>query len=267
MRPNWPVTSLDGQKVHVHLFDPAQDLSGAKLVDGFPSVGLVSTIAANYLIDALKLKQIGVMDNANFPTLSVVHNGEPLAPVRVYGGERQTDGKPGKERIVVFVSEFQPNPQLIRPIAESILEWARARKCDYIISPEGLVLEGEAAQDERVEVYAVGSTPRTNGLLKDRGIPAFREGIITGVSGVLLNVGKREKFDVVSILAEAHPNYPDARSAAVVIEVIAKLLGLHINVEPLIREAEGFETQIKALQKQAAAKTGRTEPTTTGMYG
>jgi len=260
------VGALDPLKVKIYEFDPDLDLSGAKLVDGFPSVGLVSTIAANYLIDSLKLKQIGVMDNLSFPTLSVVHNGEPLSPVRLYGGEIGAAGDKGRrEKIVVFVSEFQPVATLVRPIAESILEWAKAKKCGYVISPEGLVLEGEAAEDDRVEVYGIGSTPRSNALLKERNIPQFKEGIITGVSGVLLNQGKREQFDVVSILAEAHPNYPDARSAAVVIEVIARLLGLHINVEPLLREAEGFEQQIKKLQQKATTK--ERAPASPQMYG
>lgn len=257
---------LDPLKVKIHEFDSNLDVTGAKLVDGFPSVGLVSTIAANYLIDSLKLKQIGVMDNLSFPTLSVVHNAEPLSPVRLYGGDIAVAGdKARREKIVVFVSEFQPAPALVRPIAEAILDWARAKKCSYIISPEGLVLEGEAAQDDRVEVYGIGSTPRTNAILKEKNIPAFKEGIITGVSGVLLNAGKREQVDVVSILAEAHPNYPDARSAAVVIEVIARLLGLHINVEPLIREAEGFEQQIKKLQQKASTK--ERAPASPQMYG
>lgn len=258
---------MDPLKVTVHEFDAKLDLAGAKVVDGFPSVGLVSTIAANYLIDTLKLKQIGVMDHPAFPTLSVVHNGETLSPVRIYGGEKQTEGRAGKERIVVFVSEFQPAPALVRPISEAMVNWARAKKCDYVISPEGLVLEGEATEDEKVEVYGIGSSARTNALLKERGIPAFKEGIITGVSGVLLNMGKRDQFDVVSILAEAHPNYPDARSAAVVIAVIAKLLNLQINVAPLIREAEGFEQQIKALQKQAVSKQRRQETSPQAMYG
>jgi uncharacterized protein len=262
------VPRLDPLKVTIHEFDAGFDVAGAKIVDGFPSVGLVSTIAANYLIDALKLRQIGVMDNVNFPTLSVVHNSEPLSPVRIYGGEIAPAGDRGRrEKIVVFVSEFQPAPALTRPIAESILEWARMRKCGFIISPEGLVLEGEGGDGEdKVEVYGIGSTAPANSLLRERGVAPFKEGIITGVSGVLLNLGKREKYDVLSILAEAHPNYPDARSAAVVIESIAKLLGLHINVEPLIREAEGFEQQIKRLQQKAASREHRAEAQTQ-MYG
>jgi uncharacterized protein len=34
------------------------DLRNAVVIDGFPSVGLVSTITANYLITTLKMEQI-----------------------------------------------------------------------------------------------------------------------------------------------------------------------------------------------------------------
>ncbi len=254
-------------EVRIHEFTPSMDLSGAKVVDGFPSVGLVSTIAANYLIDMLRLKQIGVIDGDQFPSLSVVHNGEPLAPARIYGGERPVEGSTKKEKIVVFVSEFQPAPNLVRPISEAMLSWAKKKGADYLISPEGLVLEGAATEDDVVEVYGIGSTERIQQLLKAHNIAPFTRGIITGVSGILLTLGKRERFDVLSILAEAHANYPDARSAAVVIDTIAKLLGMKIDVAPLYREAEGFEQQIKQLQQQAAAKQGRTQTAQPSMYG
>ena len=70
---------------------------------GFPSIGLVSTIVANYLIDALNLRQVGALDSAEFPTLSVVHTGEPLSPVRIYAGKLESE-----EKLAVFVSEFKP---------------------------------------------------------------------------------------------------------------------------------------------------------------
>ena len=74
------------------------DLKGATVIAGFPSIGLVSTIAANYLIDALNLKQIGCVTSSQFPALSVVHTGEPLSPVRIYAGSQGPNNK-----IVVFV--------------------------------------------------------------------------------------------------------------------------------------------------------------------
>lgn len=237
--------------VKIHEFGD-HDLKGAKVVDGFPSVGLVSTIAANYLIDMLKLEQIGIVDSRHFPTLSVVHAGEPLNPVRIYGGEH-ADKEGNPEKIVVFISEFQPAPFLVRPIAEAILDWTSEKGVDIVISPEGLVLEEDDGgyDDGDVEVYAIGSTAETRALIEERDVTPFTHGIITGVSGVLLNIGKRERLPVVSILAEAHANYPDARSAATVIETIGKLLNIEINVEPLYKEAEGFEKQIRSLQKQA----------------
>ena len=58
------------------------DIRGATVIDGFPSVGLVSSIVANYLINTLKLTQIGIMDSVFFPTVSLVREGVPQNPVR-----------------------------------------------------------------------------------------------------------------------------------------------------------------------------------------
>ena len=114
------------------------DLTGATVIAGFPSIGLVSTIAANYLIDALNLKQVGALDSDDFPALSVVHTGEPLSPVRIYAGEQ-----PSGHKIVVFVSEFKPKPHLINSISQTIMQWVNDKKCDLLISPEGMVVEGK----------------------------------------------------------------------------------------------------------------------------
>ena len=116
------------------------DLRGATVIDGFPSVGLVSTICANYLISSLDLRQIGIMDSIYFPTVSVVRDSEPLNPVRIYSGDIvNKDGD--KKSIVVFISEFQPPPKLIKLIAGTILDWIVEQNCGILVSPEGLVIE------------------------------------------------------------------------------------------------------------------------------
>jgi len=204
------------------------DLKDATVIAGFPSIGLVSTIAANYLIDALGLKQIGCLKSPHFPALSVVHTGEPLSPVRIYAGT-QING----DKIAVFVSEFKPKPNLINSIANVIMEWVTRKQCKLLLSPEGMVVEGKSVdEEENVEAYAIGSTDRARQLLMSKDIPQFKNGIIAGVSGVLLNFGKQNNFDVISILSEAHPNYPDARAAAAAINVMAAIMGVEINVTP-----------------------------------
>ncbi len=241
------------------------DLNNAIVIAGFPSIGLVSTIVANYSIDALGLRQIGALDSPYFPTLSVVHTGEPLSPVRIYAGILETG-----EKIVVFVSEFKPKPNLITPLSNAIIDWVKQKGCKLLISPEGMVVEGKSAQgdDSPVDAYAIGSTENARQILQSMNIPQFKNGIIAGVSGVLLNKGKHENIDVISILSEAHPNYPDARAAASAITVIGALIGVKINVAPLHDEAERIEKQLQKFHKQAKPMvSGTGQIPQPSMYG
>jgi len=234
------------------------DIRGATVIDGFPSVGLVSSIVANYLINTLDLTQIGIMDSIYFPTVSLVREGLPQNPVRIYAGEKIGDGVDSPDQLVVFISEFQPPPNLVKPIASTILDWAQDQKCKMLVSPEGLVIDRESFEGddepERKEaaVYGVGSTDWMRKAVYESGIKEFTEGVITGVAGVLLNEGRRRDFNVATVLAEAHPDYPDARAAARVIDMINKLL-LHIelDVKPLYEEAGRIESQLKQIHKQA----------------
>jgi uncharacterized protein len=250
------------EEVEICNFEEA-DLKGATVIAGFPSIGLVSTIAANYLIDALNLKQIGCVTSSQFPALSVVHTGEPLSPVRIYAGEQGYNKK-----IVVFVSEFKPKPNLINSISETIMKWANEKDCKLLISPEGMVVEGKSVEGgAQVEAYAIGSTENARSMLLEKKIAQFKNGIIAGVSGVLLNIGKQQNFNVISILAEAHPNYPDAKAAAAAINVMALLMGIEINVTPLYEESERIEKQLQKFHKQAKPMVSAAQAPQPSMYG
>ena len=241
------------------------NLNDAIVIAGFPSIGLVSTIVSNYLIDALSLEQIGALNSAQFPTLSVVHTGEPLSPVRIYAGTLENGRK-----IVVFVSEFKPKSNLINSLSNTVIKWVRERGCNLLISPEGMVVEGKddksSGKDNVGESFAIGSTENARAMIRDMNIPQFKNGIIAGVSGVLLNIGKQTGFDVIAVLAEAHPNIPDAGAGASALTVIATLLGVEINVGPLYEEAERIEKQLQKFHKQAKPMTSGQSPQP-GMYG
>ena len=104
-------------------------------------------------------------------------------------------------------------------------------------------------------------------LVLENGLQEFTEGVITGVAGVLLNEGKRRDFNVATILAEAHPDYPDARAAARVIEMINKfLLHIELDVKPLYDEAGRIESQLKLIHKQAKEVKPPTQHSP-AMYG
>lgn len=242
------------------------DLRGATVIDGFPSVGLVSSIVANYLINALGLTQIGIMDSTYFPTVALVRDGQPMNPVRIYAGSKVE----GRDQVVVFISEFQPPPNLIKAIAATVLDWTQDARCNLLVCPEGLIVDSEGMEDEdrQVEVYGIGSTDKAMDMLRTHRVTIFEEGVITGVAGVLLNEGRKRDFDVITLLSEAHPDYPDARAAARVIETIDKLL-LHteLDAKPLYEEAERIEMQLKSIHHQADAAKKPTGPVRPSMYG
>lgn len=240
------------------------DLRGATVIDGFPSVGLVSSIVANYLINALNLTQIGIMDSLYFPTVALVRDGQPMNPVRIYAGPKQAD----RDQIVVFISEFQPPPNLIKSIASTVLDWAQDARCNLLVCPEGLIVDAQEEGERQVEVYGIGSTDKAMDMIRHNEITVFEEGVITGVAGVLLNEGRKRDFDVITLLSEAHPDYPDARAAARAIEVIDKLL-LHteLDARPLYEEAERIEMQLKSIHHQADIAKKPTEPARPSMYG
>jgi uncharacterized protein len=254
--------------IEIHELKPI-DLRNGIIVDGFPSVGLVSSIVANYLISMMNLEQIGIVDSPYFPTISLIRNREPNNPVRIYGGKiDRKDEEPLK--IAVFVSEFQPPSNLIKPIAVSMLDWAQKQRASLVVSPEGLAPE-DGDTEQEPNAYAVGSTiPARLYFEPHEDIKPFDEGVITGVAGVLLNEGKKRNFNVISILSEAHEMFPDARAAARVIEAMDEaILHMNIDTKPLHAEAEVIENSIKKLQQQkdAAEKIAEKRKPLPPMYG
>jgi len=240
------------------------DVEGAIVIDGFPSVGLVSSIVANYLIDTLEMEQIGIVESTAFPTVSLVRNGIPQHPVRIYAGRPPADraGR-GADKLVAFVSEFHPAPTVIHPLATSILDWVQEQRCSLLVSPEGLVVEAAPGGSRTsrpprlndVKVYGVASTRKARELYIEPNMIPFAEGVITGIAGVLLNEGRRRGFDVLTFLAEAQADYPDARAAAKVIETINRiLLRTPLDPVPLYAEAERIEQQLLSIQKHAAER-------------
>lgn len=164
---------------------------------------------------------------------------------------------------MVIVSEFEPPQEILKPLAWAIMDWVQEKGCRMVISPEGLANKsGEEVEEVEkndladLKVFAVASTPRSRAMLLKNDIPIFENGVVVGLAGVLLNEGVNRNFDVVSILSEAHSDYPDARAAAAATEAIDKLLlHTHLDTQPLLEEAALIEEALKEIKQ----KTGEGE--------
>ncbi len=233
------------------------DLEKPILIEGFPGLGLVGTIAATYLVDKLKMEPLGYLASEKFPPIAAIHNNIPLHPARVY--------KSKKYNLVVLFSEFVIPLNTIYPLSEEIYRWAAEKGISEIISLGGIVIKGE--QDE---VFGIASTPELVKKLDDAGVKMIREGATTGVNGVLLAECASHGFPAISLLAEAKQNYMDPKGAALVIEVLKKIIGLELDTSALLKESEELEKKMGAMidkAQQSSKHYKATDEQLGTMYG
>jgi uncharacterized protein len=267
------MATLTKGQITIREFEPL-DLSSAMLIECFPTIGLVSTIAASYLVSELKLKLMGTITAPWLLPVAVVYNGRPQPPVRLYGGDKVC-GIDGKcDQVFVLMSEFQIPDSGVYPMADALLEWAHGAGCREVVSLEGLPREGPSPSSapERAlstaasKVFAVGTTERTRAMIKREKINEMDAGVITGISGVLLWLAEQRGVDALCILAEAYKEFPDARAAAGLVQVVDSLLKMiDLNLGPLLKQAEELETQIKgSIEAAMEAAQSRTPKVSTG---
>jgi uncharacterized protein len=159
-----------------------------------------------------------------------------------------------------------PPYNVIKPLADSILEWASNKGCKSIVALEGTHAVGPEKKD--MKVYGVGSNEDMKNLLKKYKIEETKEGMITGVNGVLLYQGVLRKYDVMCLLSEAQAKFPDSRAAANLLKKLDIMLPeIKIDPEPLYKEADQIEKKIRKFMEQSKPTAPSLPPIPTHMYG
>src|SRR5947209_6963057 len=109
------------------------DLKGGTVVAAFPSIGLVSTITATYMITNLKTDQVVALESPDFPSLSMIYAKKPKFPARVYASQ--------DPKIAIFICEMPLPMWTHRPVAYALLKWAKDHGCRWVVPLEGLPAE------------------------------------------------------------------------------------------------------------------------------
>ena len=213
---------------------------------GFPSLGLISSIATSFLAKELELDLIASITSPSFPPYAVVQNGVPMPPVRFYMGTRENvkdDGGIDCEDIVVITSEFVPKTEMFTALADVIVQWCHDNNVHTVITLDGI----PQFTPEQYDIIGVGSTKRARELMNTYDIESFDEGMVRGLSGMILVKAVDEDLDVITLLGSAKQEMPDPRGAAKIMEPLAKMLPeLKIDTEPLYKEAEDIEKRFTA---------------------
>jgi len=214
-------------------------LEGGYLIDGFPSVGFSSAIATESMIHTSDFKLAGIIDSESFPPLSIIKNGKPNFPTRIFVNESL--------RVGIFLSYLTLEQSLHRVTANSMLQWAKEHKI-------GLIVSSVAIKDPQgnEEMMGIGSTESARKKIREAGLKVLEHGTVPGIPGILLNEGSIIEQDVIVIIFHTNGEGPDFKSSANLCMAISKLIpGASCNILSLQKEAEKAEEMIKETQEES----------------
>ncbi len=235
-------------------------LRGAMMVVGFPTHGLVGSVAASYLVHTLDMTQVAYMVGEEFPPTVVMDEGVVNAPIRFYASKLVCGPDRSCQQLVVAISDIQPPAGLLSRLGRALLDWSEAKGIELVIAVEGQPIDKDDKGDARV----VAMANRAAAPLLSKYHFTTASGVVTGFAGGLLLNALGRPLPVLCVIAQAHKDYPDARAAAKVIEAVNPLVPLMVlNTRPLRQKAKEIEAEVRHHldEQQTASQTPRTGET------
>jgi len=222
-------------------------LKGYTLIEGFPDLGLAGTIGARYLVDKLKMDQIGYISSPLFLPIIRIHDGVPMHPVRIYASTQH--------KLAVVLAEQIIDNRLSHIVAKDLVEWIKKKGITRVISTSGIKLPGGK------DVYAFASDNNSKKAIKKANFEIINDGVTSGVTALLMLYLKDNKIEAFCLLGNAKTN-ADYQAAASIVKAFCKLTTICLDVKPLLAEAKKLENAIvkhlKTLETKKETKVGRT---------
>ena len=222
----------------------------AVMLFGFPDVGLVGVIAASHLISELNLTEVAYMDSSLLPPLIVLHEGLPHSSIRVFGNHN----------IILAVSETAISADVIYPIMHSLIDWGRSKKAQMLISLSGIPIQDR--QDiEELKVFAAASSKEVLKMIQDKGIDILKEGYMVGPQAITMQYCASKGVPAITLLAQCFFNYPDPKAAAEVLNKLAIVTGIKVDVSNLLEKGEEIRLRARDVMRRTQQELSRMKKT------
>ncbi len=192
-------------------FKPIEDVSSILL--GFPGVGMVGSIASEFIIHKLGFEEVGHIRSDKLPSLAIIRKSKPEAPIRLYK----------KKKLLILVSDVMIPDDLTHEFASEITKWIKAKK------PKEVIILGGSEKRKGGKVYVVSWK---NEYLDKTNLDHMKLGFVVGIYGPLMMELKENKLKGYMILAEAD-HKPDPIAAAKIIRHLAEHIKLEIDPSAL----------------------------------
>lgn len=216
-------------------------------VEGFPDVGLVGTIAAAFLIDQLKMRPAAFIRTELLPPVQSVKMGVAIPPAKIFISDK----------FLVMTSDIPVPPSAVYDFSLPLVEWLTQKRISLLVSINGFPYENRLEITEP-KTLAIANSPEYADALQKAGVELLEDGVLAGISAVMLSELARNGVNAVALVAQAFPNYPDPGAAASALKVFSKVTGFNIDTKPLLEKAN--ELRLNLLELAERTKAGRVQP-------
>ena len=158
------------------------------IIQGFPSIGMVGAIAAEFLLQHLGTRLIGKIIVDKSPPLVAIHDGKLIEPFSIYYSRKHN---------IVVVHSIVSVPGGEWQLAEAVAGLADSLNAKEVISLEGI---GTSEKQSSSRTFYYTRSAGMEKKLRRTKLEPLREGIIMGQTSALL--AKADVTPVSCIFAE-----------------------------------------------------------------
>ena len=191
---------------------------------GFVGAGLVGPLSVGYMIEKLKMEEIGYLRSNHLPPSTVFMQGRLRHPFRLYSNKDGT--------ICAIICEVTLRMEGLYDIISTILEWAEKNGSHEII-----ILDGVASKTHDGKAFCAAEEDLCR-VMESNDISMIPQGFITGVAGGLLNECLMREIQGVTLLVKANDKGPDPLASATLVEAVNRSYHMTIDTSGLRKEKE-----------------------------
>ncbi|MCD6381052.1 MAG: proteasome assembly chaperone family protein [Candidatus Odinarchaeota archaeon] len=220
---------------------------------GFPSPGLVGSIAVSHIIEELKMIHVGSIHTNLLPPVSLFYGGVLKHPMRIYGTK---DGK-----YISVISEIAISSKALFTITRKLVDWLIRKGCRRVVCLDSF-------EDETRESVVYGVAEEDALLeLEKKDVVRFSRGYVSGLTGCIMNECiVRDEIYGFSLLTPTRGDLPDPKAASYLIDAINRIFGLNISNEKLLEEASKLERELKELAEKVKRARDHEKRSAKNMY-
>jgi uncharacterized protein len=219
----------------------------------WPGIGNVALIIARYIKDKLKAEEIGEIEPFDFfDPIGIMVKSNIIEAPQFPESKFYYWQNPNSDRdLLLFISDEQPSFKGY-DLAGCVLDVSQKLKVKRVYTCAAAI--ARIHHTEKPKVWGAATNQKLLEVLRKHDVILRGDIQIAGLNGLFLGVAKERGFDGICLLGEV-PTYttriPNPKAALAVLDILAKILAIDINLSELAKLAKESDEQMKKLAAEA----------------